>query len=249
MLLAYLLGVLVGEYARDWLDPSGAISDRAFLLVPAIPMMAVWLILRLGGREHHLHVGDWSNGARWFGQHGRRVTWAHLMIGALALVGLPLVTFSALSVRTAFGSAPNLGSVLATVAALSLLNAFIEELLFRGLIQPGLVSYLGTKRGCGYRLSCLDLSTSARVRPSSRPFQRPWSWSPSACSGEGASWERGALGGQSRSTQSWTYPLSYRSCCPARPWASTTPTRPAYQRGSSDRLGDLSQWCPPPAST
>ncbi len=154
MLLAYLLGVVFARYAKLAVDPPGgiplqgladgarALFERGFILLPALPMLAVGLFFHR--EELPLRFGDW--GARAGSGPGPQ-TWGRSMLWALVLVGLPCF----LLLQSTVGFAPvrngTLWPALVPVILLALFNAFSEELLFRGLIQTPLVEDLGARPG------------------------------------------------------------------------------------------------------
>ena len=146
MLFAYLAGVAVSRYAKLWVNPPGgiplqdlgdagrALFERSFLLIPALPMLVVaYLVCR---QDLPFRFGNWGVG-----------NWHRSYLLALLLIGLP----GFFMMQSTVGFAPikngTLWPALLPVLALALLNAFTEELLFRGLIQTPLVAYLGAGWG------------------------------------------------------------------------------------------------------
>ena len=150
MLLAYLIGVVASRYAKLAVDPPGgipletladagrAVFERSFLLVPALPMLVVGYALCR--EDLPLRFGDWR-------AETTRGAWGRSMLVALLLVGLPGIVLMQSTVGFAPVKTGSLWPALLPVLALALLNAFAEELLFRGLIQTPLVSYLGPSWG------------------------------------------------------------------------------------------------------
>lgn len=156
MLLAYLGGVIVSRYAKLAVDPPGgiplenladagrALVERSFILSPAIPMLVVgYLLCR---EDLPLRFGDWRARTSSGASEGTG-TWGRSLLWALLLIGVP----GFLLMQSTVGFAPvktgNLWPALLPVIALAVLNAFSEELLFRGLIQTPLVKYLGAGWG------------------------------------------------------------------------------------------------------
>lgn len=146
VLFAYLAGVAISRYAKLWVQPPGgiplqglgdagrALFERSFLLIPALPMLVgASLLCR---EELPLRFGHWS--VR---------NWRRSLLWALLSIGLP----GFLLMQSTVGFAPvkngTLWPALLPVLALAILNAFTEEILFRGLIQAPLVAYLGARWG------------------------------------------------------------------------------------------------------
>ena len=135
MLMAYVVGVAGAEYAQNWIGPQGPILHRLFMLYAALPMIGVWLAFPQHRARYPLRIGDWSNGnSRW----------------PLVVTILFVVAIAILCTRLAIDL--NLLSddwwpQTATIVALSTLNGFTEELLFRGLIFPALAIAVGLRWG------------------------------------------------------------------------------------------------------
>jgi membrane protease YdiL (CAAX protease family) len=108
-------------------------------------MLVVWRWTP--GAPHSLRWGAWDRQTSIVGSG--RSTWRRLLAGWLVLVAVP----TALIMQAQVGFRPVLtGAVwpmLAPLAALALLNGFLEELLFRGLLQASLVVALGPVRNDG----------------------------------------------------------------------------------------------------
>jgi len=148
MLLAYLVGVVASRYAKLAVDPPGglplenladagrALFERSFLLIPALPMLVVGYYLCR--KDLPLRFGDWSK---------ETGTWGRTMLWALLLIGVPGFLLMQSTVEFAPVKTGSLWPALLPVLALALLNAFTEELLFRGLLQTPLVGYLGARWG------------------------------------------------------------------------------------------------------
>lgn len=162
MLLAYLAGVVLSRYAKLAIDPPGgiplesladagrALFERSFVLIPALPMLAVG---RLMCRDNlPLRFGDWRASASSdtsAGSAGAAGAWDRSLLWAFLGIGIP--GFVLMQSTVGFGpiKTGTLWPALVPVLGLALFNAFSEELLFRGLIQTPLVEYLGAVPGVG----------------------------------------------------------------------------------------------------
>ncbi len=135
MLMAFVIGVAGAEYAQIWVDPQGPIVHRLFVLYAAIPMIGVWLAFPQHRAQYPLRIGAWTQrNSRW----------------PLFVTALFIAAIAVLCVRLAIDL--NLLSDEwwphpATIVALSALNGFTEELLFRGLIFSALAIAVGLRWG------------------------------------------------------------------------------------------------------
>ncbi len=142
MLLAYFVGVALSRYARFLIDPADTIVDRGFMLLGALPMIAVAAAFGTL-RDHPLRIGDWSVATRLFSRDGEETPWSRRLPAALLFVALPVAILLQLSVGFAPFTSGRIWQILPVILALALLNGTIEELLFRGMIQPPLIGFLG----------------------------------------------------------------------------------------------------------
>lgn len=156
MLAAYLIGVAVSRVAvgglalpglRGPAEVLGWAVRRSFLLVPAIPMLLVYLWLDRRPAHYPFRFGEWTPVTRLLSSGDTERTWSRqfgvwllLAIAPLALLMQAAVGFSPVSNGT-------LWPYLMPLAGLALLNASAEEVLFRGLLQPVLVQRLGAPGG------------------------------------------------------------------------------------------------------
>jgi membrane protease YdiL (CAAX protease family) len=153
MLLAYLTGILVNGWSYTALDPATlpfadrpwvAFSARRFtyLACVVVPLLAVYVIAMrrqafpgLGGR--------WREPTRFFGPGERPETWGRQLAGLALVVGVPFF----LIMQAAAGFSPirtgALWPYLAPILVMSVVNAAVEEVIFRGFIQPAAIRWLG----------------------------------------------------------------------------------------------------------
>ena len=148
MLLAFLGGTWLAGVVDSQVSVAGSVSVRRFVersvqLLPALPMLVVWWCTP--GAPRALRRGSWDRQTSTVGTG--RSTWRRLLAGWLVVVALP----AALVMQAQVGFVPVLTGaawpLLAPLAALALLNGFLEELLFRGLLQASLVAALGPTIG------------------------------------------------------------------------------------------------------
>lgn len=154
MLVAYLIGVAGSRYAYAAIDPRGgvpfdayadavfALWERSFLLYPAIPMLAVYLLTSKRASRPAFRFGDWRVPARLLRQRTRS-SWSRYFVYWIVFFIVPFF----LLLQAQVGFAPIISGRLfwlfPAVLALALFNAFTEELLFRGFVQHSLGTFIG----------------------------------------------------------------------------------------------------------
>lgn len=159
MLGAYFVGVLASRLGYAAIEPRGGIPideftdllnftwERSFILYPAIPMLAVYWMFKQGDATNPLRFGNWSASTRLLRAGERQKPWkAHMLEWAL-LVALPLAIVMQLSVGFAPITSGRLFVFFLPVLYMAFFNAFSEELIFRGLLQPSLIRYVGPGLG------------------------------------------------------------------------------------------------------
>lgn len=135
MMIAYVAGVGGAEYAQNWIDPKGPILHRLFYLYTAFPMIAVWFAFPERRAQYPLRIGGWSaKNPKW------PLSAAVIFFVAIAILFIRLAMDLG---YVSFDRWPQSG----TIVALSTLNGFTEELLFRGLMFPALVVAVGLRWG------------------------------------------------------------------------------------------------------
>ncbi len=154
MLCAYLTGVAASRFAYDVLDPRGgvpfdhyndvlfAVWERSFLLYPAIPMLAVYLLVTDPNSRFAFRFGDWRAPARFFRERAQMRWSGHLLFWLVVIVA-PMFVLMQVQVGFAPITSGRLFVFLPAVIVLALFNAFTEELIFRGFVQRALLAYLG----------------------------------------------------------------------------------------------------------
>ncbi len=157
LLMLYLVGGLVVEFAVPVLAPAGGVPmesaadsisflcQRSFLLLPALAMMGgTWLVGR-SASLHCLALGDWSASVGL--TRGIDVTWRSLFVAWLVGFALPVFLLMQATVEFAPLSHEGFLALLIPLVGMSLLNGFVEELLFRGLLMPPIVACSGRTTG------------------------------------------------------------------------------------------------------
>lgn len=155
MLGAYFVGVLVSRMGYAAIRPRGGIPideftdvlnftwERSFILYPAIPMLVVYWLMKPGGATYPFRFGNWNGSTRLLREGERPKSWkAHMLEWAL-LVALPLAVVMQVSVGFAPMTSGRLFVFFLPVLYMAFFNAFSEEIIFRGLLQPSLIRYVG----------------------------------------------------------------------------------------------------------
>lgn len=131
-------------------DLMGWVLFRLWFLLPlALPMgLAAWFWRpREGEARPRLGFGDWSVESRVYGMKERPVRWRRYLFGPY------LVFFLVLGLFMQFGAgfSPVIEGVLWrlgwAVLAAALINAAVEEIVYRGFLQPALIRFGGVGPG------------------------------------------------------------------------------------------------------
>jgi len=159
MLAAYFGGVLFSRLAYAEIEPRGgipidALSDllnftweRSFILYPAIPMLLVYWLMKPGDVGYPLRFGSWNVRTRVLRSGEAQKTWNVHMLEWILLVVLPLAIVMQISVGFGPITSGRIFVFLIPVLYMAFFNAFSEELIFRGLLQPTLIRYVGPAFG------------------------------------------------------------------------------------------------------
>ncbi len=132
ILFAYSIGVFVSEVLREYLAPQGAVVDRLFAAMPILLMLTVTFVypeLRLQITKNIAGYENWVK------------TYPIVLI--IIVGGLLLLGFTTFSIKLFFdlvGASSSWWPTIGDISALSFLNGFWEEIIFRGLILFSLLS-------------------------------------------------------------------------------------------------------------
>jgi len=136
--LAAALGwVMIGQHLGDSITLTNAAGAMAiYYLLLFAPLIALAIVLAKFGGQTAMRMG--ANPRRWL-----------VLAAALGLGGLAInVGFSWVNGGLVRGSGGGIGAGLLIIGcALTLLQVFAEEILFRGWLQPALVARLGAAGG------------------------------------------------------------------------------------------------------
>jgi membrane protease YdiL (CAAX protease family) len=159
MLLAYCAGVFVSRYAYVAVNPTGGVPlqtfadviyyfwQRSFFLMPAIPMLVVYLLLKKRDDWHFFRWGDWKVATRVFAPDEEKQTWRKQLFRWLLFAALPLAVLMQLMVGLAPILTGKLFLFFVPIISMAFFNAFSEELIFRGFMQQALIDSIGPGSG------------------------------------------------------------------------------------------------------
>jgi membrane protease YdiL (CAAX protease family) len=135
------------ESGRDLL--SFVLFRLRFLLPLALAMGAVALLYRPGDGEAApaLGIGDWSVESRSMSMKDKPIRWSRFLVGFYLLV----VVLLGLFLQLGAGFEPFTGGGLArlwwAVLVAALVNAAVEEIVYRGFLQPAFIRFGGAGPG------------------------------------------------------------------------------------------------------
>jgi membrane protease YdiL (CAAX protease family) len=157
--LAFILGMRAYGWMEDLYDPrfflpfrstedfaGFAVSRLQWGLAMAVPLLLAWLAF---GRDHPLRlgIGDWQVKARDLSAKDTKRSWTfslftgYLVIVVLAFVGLQAAAgFAPITTGALWALAP-------AILGAAVVNAVVEELIFRGFMQPAFIAYGGVGPG------------------------------------------------------------------------------------------------------
>lgn len=138
--LAYVGGAFLSEHGRAWLAPDGAVIDRIFFALPILFMLAVWLAFPRWRDVYPLRPGNPAPPAL-KPPAARRAATVFVYAFLAAAFAVFLLRLLIEAGVLAAGWWPDLG----TTAALSALNGFSEEMMFRALFLPAFALAIGPR--------------------------------------------------------------------------------------------------------
>lgn len=154
MLVTYLGGTTLSGYVlqvagrtelRGWLG--FGIQRALYGAAVCLPMLVVYLVLRRGWGRFHFGVGHWTGTTKLFSDRETPASWGRRLITLTVWIGIPF--FLVMQVAAGFStirSGAIVGLALPAVV-LALVNATVEETIFRGFLQPTVVHCAGPGRG------------------------------------------------------------------------------------------------------
>lgn len=135
---------------RDGADLAGWALFRLWFLLPLALLMGVAALLwrpRGGEAAPRLGLGDWSVESRSFGMKEKPQSWSRqLFVGFLGFA-IVLASFLQLSVGFAPVTEGRLAWLWWAVLGAALVNAAVEEIVYRGFLQPAFVRFGGVGPG------------------------------------------------------------------------------------------------------
>ncbi len=148
MILAYVLGVFLSRYLKETIVISNIFFNRSLLLIPVIPMFIVAFSTK-PQMNNLLAIGDWSQKCelRFLGG----LDWKRALIVTILFIAIPSFLLFQAGVEFEPFKTGAIWAWASRIIGLSLLNGFIEELLFRGLMMTPLIALLGIRKGIWFQ--------------------------------------------------------------------------------------------------
>lgn len=151
MLLAYLGGTALSSVGFRLVDTTGAtgwmrfsLQRLAYGLLVVAPMAVVWVMGRGAFGAFPEPLGSWTDRSRLFSRTGEVATWKQWMGGLALMAGIPF--FLLMQFASGFPISDAVWFVLPAIL-MSLVNATVEEVIFRGFVQPAVIGNVGVGLG------------------------------------------------------------------------------------------------------